>query len=41
MFVDAASELHQETGPSEANLFSGRCIVDNKRQASQANNTTS
>ncbi|XP_071901664.1 uncharacterized protein [Coffea arabica] len=28
---DAAPELHQETGPSEANLFTGRCIVDNKR----------
>ena len=31
MVVDAAPELDQETGPSEATLFTGRCIVDNKR----------
>lgn len=23
--------VHEETGPSEANLFQGRCIVENKQ----------
>ncbi|GLT83365.1 hypothetical protein SLE2022_016580 [Rubroshorea leprosula] len=25
---DAAPVVHEETGPSEANLFSGKCIID-------------
>ncbi|CAI9088539.1 OLC1v1022888C1 [Oldenlandia corymbosa var. corymbosa] len=28
---DAALVVHEETGPSEANLFSGACIVDSKQ----------
>ncbi|KAL3508649.1 hypothetical protein ACH5RR_028050 [Cinchona calisaya] len=28
---DATPVLHQETGPSETNLISGTCIVDNKQ----------
>ncbi|GKV15916.1 hypothetical protein SLEP1_g26647 [Rubroshorea leprosula] len=26
--ADAAPVVHEETGPSEANLFSGKCIID-------------
>lgn len=27
-FADADPVVHEETGPSEANLFSGKCIID-------------
>ncbi|CAK9183034.1 unnamed protein product [Ilex paraguariensis] len=39
---DAAPVFHEETGPSEANLFSGKCIVDPKQtSAKQVNPVTS
>lgn len=28
LLVDATPVVHVETGPSEANLFSGACIID-------------
>ncbi|KAL2496056.1 Transcription factor TFIIIC [Forsythia ovata] len=34
---DAVPELHEETGSSEANLFSGKCIVDPKSPGKQVN----
>jgi general transcription factor 3C polypeptide 6 len=27
-FADSTPVVHKETGPSEANLFSGKCIID-------------
>lgn len=30
-FADETTVVHEETGPSEANLFQGRCIVENKQ----------
>lgn len=27
--------IHEETGPSEANLFSGKCIIDPKQSTKQ------
>ena len=27
-FADAEPVVHEETGPSEENLFSGKCIID-------------
>lgn len=27
-FADGTPVVHEETGPSEANLFSGKCIID-------------
>ncbi|KAL2495897.1 Transcription factor TFIIIC [Forsythia ovata] len=34
---DAVPVLHEETGSSEANLFSGKCIVDPKSPGKQVN----
>lgn len=28
LFSDTGPVVHEETGPSEANLFSGKCIID-------------
>ncbi|KAA8526844.1 hypothetical protein F0562_008927 [Nyssa sinensis] len=32
---EAAPVVHKETGPSEANLFSGTCIIDPKQAAAK------
>ncbi|KAG6634467.1 hypothetical protein I3843_12G119500 [Carya illinoinensis] len=32
---DATPVVHEETGPSEANLFSGKCIIDPSRARSK------
>lgn len=37
-FAGSSPVSHEETGPSEANLFAGKCIVDqNKFQCKQVN----
>lgn len=31
LFAEARPVVHEETGPSETNLFSGKCIIDPKQ----------
>lgn len=35
LFAVASPVVHEETGPSEANLFAGKCIVDQNQSPSK------